>query len=77
MTGGVCFSGHQQRQEKCTYRRVVQDRPDIAVLDLIEWIDSLDTVIEELVEDETYTSTARQFIEGQIICRAIDGRPEF
>lgn len=57
-----------------TYGRVVQNGSNIAIFDLIERIDALDTIVKQLVEDETYTGTTRQFVQRQIVGRTVDSR---
>jgi hypothetical protein len=59
-----------------TYGRVIQNGSDIPIFDLIERIDTLDTVIEQLVEDETYTGTTRQFVQRQVVGRTVDSGSE-
>jgi hypothetical protein len=62
---------------KSPHRRVVQDGADIAVLDLIKRINALDTVVEELVENEADTSTARQLVGLQVCCVTVNYSAEF
>ena len=58
------------------HRRVVQNRPDITVLHLVERIDALHTVAVELVEHKADTSTAVQLVQRQVRGNAVDGIPE-
>lgn len=60
-----------------TYRRVVQNRPDIPILNLVERIDTPNSVVEKLVEDETDTSSTRQLVEREVVGVSIDHRSEF
>ena len=46
-----------------THGRVVQNSPDISVLDLVERIDALDTIVEQLVEDEADTGSSGKFVK--------------
>ena len=61
---------------KHTYGRVVQDRPDIPILHLVEGIDSLHALTEQLVEHKADTSASRQLIQGQVVGVTVDRRPE-
>lgn len=61
---------------KKTYRRVVQDRPDVAILDLIEWIDGLDAVVEQLMENKGNTRASRQLVQSKVVGATVDGCPE-
>ena len=56
--------------------RVVQNRPDIPVLNLVEWIDRLDAVVEQLVEHKADTRTTRELVQRQVVGVTVDGRPE-
>ena len=58
------------------HRRVVQNRPDITVLHLVERIDALHTVAVELVEHKADTSTAVQLVQRQVGGDTVDGIPE-
>lgn len=44
---------------------------------MIERIYGLDAVVEQLVENERYTGTARELIQGQIVRVTVDDRSEF
>ena len=60
----------------CAYGRVVQDRSDIAILDLVERVDSLYTLAEKLMEDKADTSASGQLVQGEIVRVTVDRRPE-
>ena len=64
----------EQRRRRA--RRVVQNRPDVPILNLVEWIDRLDAVVEQLVEHETDTRTTRELVQRQVVGVTVDGRPE-
>jgi hypothetical protein len=57
--------------------RVVEDRSDINVLDLIEWVNGLDSIRVKLVEDEADPSTTREFDAGQLLIAALQDRSIF
>ena len=59
-----------------TYRRVVQDGPDISIFDLIEWVDGLDAVVEQLMEHKADTCTTRQLVQREVARVTIDRCPE-
>lgn len=59
------------------YRRVVQDRPNVTVLDLIKGIDGSDTIIEQFMEHEADTSTSRELVHRKVICVTIDCAAKF
>lgn len=60
-----------------TYRGVVQNRPDVTILHLVERIDALYTIVEQLVEYEADTRATTEFIQGQIICVTINDSAKF
>lgn len=60
-----------------THGRVVEDRPDINVLDLIKRIHGLDRVPEDFVVNVRDSSTAAEFRARQIRAATIDNGPEF
>ena len=55
-----------------TYSRVVQQRPDITVLVLIKRIDTPDTIIEQLMEDETDTRSTGQLVDREVLRVSVD-----
>lgn len=71
-----CESVTHNRMVRSTYRGVIQERPDISVLHLVERIDALDPVVEQLVEDETDTGTTAQLVQRQVVRISVDDRPE-
>jgi hypothetical protein len=70
-------SGRTNKQRWGRSRRIVQDGPDISILDLIKRIDSLDSIVEELVEYETDSSTSRKLIERKVVGVSVDCGTEF
>ena len=60
-----------------TCRRVVQNCPDIPILDLIEWIDALYSIIEQLMEHKADPCSSTQLIQAQIIRVTVNDRAEF
>jgi len=66
----------ENEREVSTHRRVVQNRPDISILNLIERIDALDSVVEQLVVDETDPSSSRQLVEVEIVGSSVDDASE-
>jgi hypothetical protein len=40
---------------------------NIPVFDLITRVDTLHTIVEQLVEDEAYTCTTAQFIQREVV----------
>lgn len=59
-----------------THRGVVQYSTDVAVLNLVKWIDGLDTLVEQFMEDEADTSTTRQLGYRQVVRVSVDGGAE-
>lgn len=63
-----------------TYRSgagaVVQYCSDVPILDLIEGIDRLYTVVEQLMKDERYTGTSGQLVEREVVGVTVNYCPE-
>lgn len=60
-----------------THRRVVQDSPNIPIFDLIKRVDTLHSVVEELVEDEANSRSSREFVQREVVGVPVDGGAEF
>lgn len=67
---------HSKALKQKAHRGIVQNRTDIAVLDLIKGVDVLDTIVEQLVEDETNSGSARQLVQRQVVRVSVDHGPE-
>ena len=67
--------GGADKQGRRGAGRIVQDGPDVDVLDVVERIDGLDAVRIQLVEDEADASAARQLDARELLVVAFQRRP--
>ncbi|KAH3667130.1 hypothetical protein OGAPHI_002779 [Ogataea philodendri] len=54
------------KQRRSRSRRVVHDGSDIGVLDLVEWVQSVDSVFKDLVENKADSGTSAQLVRRDV-----------